>query len=72
MAKKYNLGSSSDMKRFQRDITNAAENMVRKAANDMEIEVECPNCHTRISAHSGMNFCPVCRQQIDVDLDIHF
>ena len=71
MGKKYNLGSSSDMKRFTRDlenITNAAINH----AHTMDFEATCPQCNARVSLHSGLNFCPFCQNQINVELDIHF
>ena len=72
MGRTYNLGSSSDMKRFTRDLKKSVMNQARSAVYDMDFDVECPHCKSNFKAHSGMNFCPICRNQVNVNLNINF
>lgn len=72
MGKKYNLGSSSDMRRLSRDLKNSVMDMTRSAVNDMDFEVECPHCHSHFQAHSGINICPMCLNEVKLNLNIHF
>lgn len=72
MAKKYNLGSSSDMRRLNRDLKKSVQDMARDAVVSMEFDVECPHCNSTVSMHSGLNICPICQKEVDVNLDINF
>ena len=72
MAKSYNLGSSSDMKRFTRDLEKSITNAAITQAHAMDFESTCPHCNAKVNVHSGLNFCPFCQNQINVELDIHF
>ncbi len=72
MPKKYNLNSSSDMRRFSRDLEKNVLNMARDKANSMTFERKCPHCNSVIKVQSGINFCPICQRQIKVNLDINF
>lgn len=72
MGKSYNLGSTSDMRRFSKDLEKNIMNKARNAVHDMDFDVECPHCKQHFQAHSGMNFCPFCQKQVDVNLDIQF
>ena len=72
MGRTYNLGSSSDMRRFSHDLENSISNMAFSAISDMAFDVECPHCHNNFQAHSGINFCPMCQNQVTVNLDINF
>lgn len=72
MSKTYNLGNPSDMKRFSRDLEQKAMNLAKDKVKTMDFEHKCPHCGFVIQVHSGLNFCPVCHKQINVNLDIHF
>lgn len=50
---------------LQKSLDNMAkpENM-KKMVLTKGIKVECPNCHTSFTAHSAVNNCPGCSEQI--------
>lgn len=66
MAKKYNIGSKSDMRRFERDLKNDLMKQVRNG----NYEVSCPHCNRRFSAHSGANTCPYCRNTVSLQINV--
>lgn len=70
MAKKYNLGSKSDMRRFERDLKNAVMNQAESAIRHSSHEVICPNCKRKLNAHIGSNTCPFCKQLITLQLNM--
>ena len=72
MGKEYNLGSTSDMKRFTKDMTNKAMELARESVKKRSFEVECPQCHSKITIPAGPSSCPFCRQAINLDLEINF
>lgn len=72
MAKKYNLNNSSDMKRFERDLTGKIQNMSSDFLNDRTFSVTCPHCHSQIQVSPGKGVCPFCGNEIDLKLNIHF
>ena len=72
MSKKYNISSSSDMRRFSRDLKKSVSDMARDAVNSMEFDIECPHCNSRVSMHSGLNICPFCRKEVQVNLNTDF
>lgn len=71
MGKTYNISSSSDMKRFERDLRSHVQNLAVNALMTKEIDVTCPYCNRQIQAHSGNNICPYCRRIVTLKLDIH-
>ena len=72
MAKKYNLSSSSDMRRFRRDMERTIMDQARSAVSEMSYDVTCPHCNSTFPAHSGLNICPFCQNQVELKLDINF
>ncbi len=72
MSKKYNLGSNSDMRRFERDLNKSVPNMAVNALQSQAITVTCPHCKRKFPAHSGTNTCPFCRKMVNLQLDINF
>lgn len=66
MRKKYNLGKKSDMRRFQRDLEKAANDIVSDATSKMSIDIQCPNCGSNIKAKSGNQKCPICSSNIEL------
>ena len=70
MSKKYNLGSKSDMKRFERDLEKSLMNQARSSIMQGTHEVTCPCCGNRFGARIRSNVCPHCRKTIDLQLDM--
>lgn len=69
MGKKYDLSHSSDMNRFLNDLNNSVVSMAHSAAYNMNYDIECPHCHNHFQASAGINFCPICQKQVDVNLN---
>lgn len=72
MGKRYNISSSSDMRKFSRDLERSVMDMARNAVYDQSFSNECPHCKSTFNASSGMNICPFCRNQVDLKLNIKF
>ncbi len=72
MSKKYNLGSKSDMHRFEKDLNKSVQNMTVNALQSRSITVTCPRCKRNFPARSGSNTCPFCRNFVNLKLDINF
>lgn len=70
MARKYNLGKRSDMRRFERDLRNDVMEQARTAVLNKPVSIDCPNCHRPISVHAGSNVCPFCKQLVELNLNI--
>ena len=69
---KYNLGKSSDMKKFMRDIQRDIKTAAKKEIIQAEYEIECPECGTVSMAHVGRYICPACGKEIDFKLNFNF
>ncbi len=69
MAKKYNLGSKSDMRKFQRDLEKAVNKSVVDSVRSKGITIECPNCKKQLTARTGQNVCPYCGKSIQLNVD---
>lgn len=69
MAKKYNLFSKSDMRRFSRDLEKSVKKQASDAIKNSLHEFTCPNCNRKLQVHVGANTCPYCGQRIDLKFD---
>lgn len=72
MSKTYKLNSKSNMKKFETDLMN---DILSKAEADLyqrSYDIKCPNCNAPISAKPGRNFCSICGEEINLNLDISF
>ena len=69
---KYNLNSNSDMRKFTKDLEKSLLNSVRGSALKGTYDVDCPHCKKKFSAHSGLNRCPHCGEEVDLKLNINF
>ena len=69
MAKKYNLLSKSDMRRFSRDLEKSVKKQASDATKNSLHELTCPNCNRKLRVHVGANTCPYCGQRIDLKFD---
>jgi len=72
MAKKYDLGSKSDMKKFMRDLNTQVINDANKQLQKRENYIACPNCKVPIAVSIGTNICPFCKHKIENELRIDF
>ncbi len=72
MARKYNLGSKSDMRRLERDLTRAVEKSVTDGLHSMKYDINCPHCGATFQAPAGKSHCPVCKNIVDLELNIDF
>lgn len=59
MSKKYNISSSSDMKRFMKDLEKTVLHEADKQIRKNGLEIECPNCHAAVRIKPG-EVCPSC------------
>lgn len=71
MAKSYNLGKKSDIRRMERDLKARAMQDVEEAFNSQRYDITCPGCKNTVSAKPGISFCPFCGEEINLTLDIH-
>lgn len=69
---KYNLNSNSDMRKFTKDLENSILDSARNSALKGTYDVDCPRCKKKFTAHSGLNVCPYCKEEIDLKLNINF
>lgn len=72
MSKKYNLGSNSDMRKFQKDLKSGILQKAEQSLHQRQYEVDCPHCNAKIMAYPGKQPCPNCSKEIDLDLNINF
>ena len=72
MGNTYNLGNSSDMKRFSQVLEESIMDFAKEAAYDMDFDVECPHCNKISTMHPGLNVCPFCKNEVNLELDIDF
>ena len=70
MARKYNLGSKSDMRRFERELKKSVMDQAKTSIMRGTHKVTCPHCGHNLNAHIGSNTCPHCKQLIHLNLDI--
>lgn len=70
MARKYNLGSKSDMRRLTKDLEKAVMEKATSAMMKMKYDITCPHCQANIQAPVGKSLCSLCRQQIDLNINI--
>ena len=72
LGKNYNLGSSSDMRRFQRDLEKEIMGKTKQTIMGRKYDVTCPHCHSKVNVLPGKSRCPRCGNEIDLQLDIKF
>ncbi len=70
MAKKYNLFSKSDMRKFQQDLEKSVIKESKSAILKSKHDIKCPNCSRNVNAPVGKSRCPYCHNEININLDI--
>ena len=56
MARKYNLGSKSDMRRFERELKKSVMDQAKTSIMRGTHKVTCPHCGHNLNAHIGSSF----------------
>ena len=51
MARKYNLGSKSDMRRFERELKKSVMDQAKTSIMRGTHKVTCPHCGHNLNAH---------------------
>ncbi|MEG1437403.1 MAG: hypothetical protein RR343_02790 [Oscillospiraceae bacterium] len=70
MDKKYNISSSSDMRRLKKDLEKSIMDQATSAILKQQYNVECPHCHSQVKVSAGISTCPMCGDQIDLQVNI--
>jgi Zn finger protein HypA/HybF involved in hydrogenase expression len=68
---KYDLGSSSDMKRFENDLQSAITDKAKEVIKSKTFSVECPKCKAKLNLPSGLSRCPNCGNEIKIQLNFN-
>lgn len=71
MAKKYNLGNKSDMRKFSKDLENTVIDKAKRIAVNSVFDILCPHCNNSISAPAGKSLCTYWGKEINVKLNIN-
>lgn len=66
MARKYDISKASDMRRFERDLKEAALQEAKKQLEKHGVAFVCPKCGNTIQVHTGQNTCPFCKSELNV------
>lgn len=69
MARSYDLGKKSDVRRFARDLERMAGKAAKRKIQRKGLEIECPKCGAPMSVTPGLNTCPSCRKTTEVAFD---
>lgn len=72
MTKKYNLGSNSDMKRLMKDLEKEVHSKAEQEIYSRTYDIECPECHNKISVKPGKSLCPICHNEVELNLNIKY
>lgn len=68
----YNLGSSSDMRKFKKDMENAIKEKAKANIQSRNFDVSCPQCKAKVNVPAGKSLCPFCGMEINVKLQFDF
>lgn len=69
MAPQYDISNPSDMRRFERDLKEAAIKEAKKQIDTKGLAVVCPKCHNAIHVQIGKNICPICKTELNYHLE---
>lgn len=57
-----------DSKKFEKSIKKQTASVLNKHT----YEITCPHCQSKITVPTGKSLCPICKNEIDLSLDIKF
>lgn len=57
-----------DVNKLNRHIQNQTTSIL----NQRTYDIECPHCKAKVTVPTGKSFCPICRNEIDLSLNINF
>ena len=69
LARKYNINSSSDMRRFKNDLEKDIMKKANAQISASTYEIICDKCKNKIHAKAGHNICPHCGEEIDLKIN---
>lgn len=69
-AKKYDLFSKSDMRKFQKDLEKTVMKESKSAMLKGKYDIGCPTCGKIVNVSVGKSVCPHCHNEIDFKLDV--
>lgn len=53
-------------------LNKTIQSQATSALNQRTYDVTCPHCGAKITIHTGKSSCPLCRNEIDLSLNINF
>lgn len=71
MRKYYAVKRASDVPQFDTTGGDIVDE-VRKKVVESPYEIECPTCKNRFMAKAGLNICPHCKDEVELQLNINF
>ena len=72
MKKTYDISKKSDMRKLAKDIEKEALSIAENQLMSESYEVQCPHCNVTVTVPTGLSLCPVCRNEINLTLDITY
>lgn len=72
MTKTFNLNSKSDMNKFKNHLLDQVHDIAKNNLSSRTYDIECPKCKYSFSAIKGLNVCPYCQNEIDLQLEFNF
>lgn len=66
------MGVKVKMNFDKRSLEDAIKSQASEALQNRSYDVECPHCHKNFDAQPGINICPHCRNEVNLNLDIKF
>lgn len=69
---KFDLTKKSDVKKLEKHLRNQAYDIARNELSTRTYEIACTKCNLRFHAKKGLNICPYCGNEINVELDFNF
>ena len=71
MGKSYNIGSKSDMRRFERDLKKRVTELAEESIRSGTYTANCPHCGEETEVTDGLNRCSHCHQQFKVTINVN-
>ncbi len=56
----------------ERKLMREVQKQATSKLSSQTYEVECPHCRSKIQVPVGKSLCPICRNEINLNLDITF